>query len=81
MRSMVGSLIIDAGAVLVPFHRKMHSSARQGGQSGDEVRCRGWLGVVDGCVTVEWYGGVKTGATMISFFPTDGLVAELKCGC
>ena len=32
---MVGFAIVDSGGELTPFQRKMHSSARQLGQSGE----------------------------------------------
>ena len=79
MSSMVGSLIVDVGAVLTPFHRKIRSSARQGGRSGDEMSCKGWTKVVDSCATCDWFGGINMGATMISVCLTNGLVAKLRC--
>ena len=72
---MVGSSIVEARAVLIPFQRKMHSSAQQWGQNGEPFNCRrppaggGW------CEPCRVGDGVKIGATMILTSLLGGLVA------
>jgi hypothetical protein len=81
MRRIVGSLIVDAGAVLTPFQRKMHSSAQQLGWKGDGLSCRRVPGDAAGWSVGACSDDVNIGATTILICLKDGSVKELKLEC
>ena len=80
IRWIIGSSIVEAGAVFIPLQRKICSLTWQFSQKGDSFSCKaltrgGWR-CGDGSDT----GGVRMGFTVILICLIDGLAMELISG-
>ena len=80
IRWIVGSLIVEAGAVFIPLQRKIHSLTWQFSQKGDSFSCKVPTGGGWRCGDGSDTGGVRTGLTVILICPLDDLVMELISG-
>ena len=80
IRWIVGSSIVEAGAVFTPLQRKIRSSTRQFGRNGDSFNCKVPMGGGWGCGVDGNAGDVKTGFTVILICLLDGPAMELILG-
>ena len=80
IRWIIGSLIVEAGAVFIPLQRKIHSSTWQFSQKGDSFSCKVLTGGGWRCGDGSDTGGVRMRLTVILICPLDGLVMELISG-